>query len=302
MGGAPDRVTRQNSCWNPRRTRAHFPSSPRRIYAETPRSFAPRVPSFHVAGSGCRRREPRDTLHAQLHPLRAQDRPRNPPRLRPLRSAFRAVVGPAPRPGVHRRQPRHRPAQRRRDLPAHAGRHRRGALFDHAGKLHLLEGPHRGGFLPAALRPGARGREGPRLARRRGVRLHRQPAGQGDAPGGLSGGDLQHHRIQRFGPPQQPHAPQAARRGRQGGLHRRGGHRGRVERPRAVAPALARFPLSGGGSGRRADAERLHRQLDGDGGHRAPRRRLFSRVAPGRRPRLPGVQKARRTRAAIPRG
>ena len=68
-------------------------------------------------------------------------------------------------------------------------------------------------------------------------------------------------------PPQQPHAPQDARRRRPHRLHRRRRHRRPMDRQRAGPRALARHPLPGRRAGRRADAGRLHGQLDQD--HRA---------------------------------
>ena len=76
---------------------------------------------------------------------------------------------------------------------------------------------------------------------------------------------------------EQSHAPQAARRRRPGRLHRRRRHRRRVGRRRAGPRPLARLALPLEGPGRRADAGRVHGQLDQDHGQGAARRATTSR-------------------------
>ncbi len=212
---------------------------------------------------------------------------------------FERSLGQLLGPAARRRQPCDRPAKRRRNLPRHARRHGGRAAQHHAGKLHLLGGTHRGAILPALSEKA-----------RAGVRVHVLLDGLGCncirsalirqmRRRGRRGRDLQHRRILRPRPHQQPHAPQAARGRWARRLHRRRGHRRRMERPRAIARPLARRALPGRGAGGRADAERVRGQLDEDGGVRPPRRRLFPGAGTGRARSAAICSRARRTRAAI---
>ena len=95
---------------------------------------------------------------------------------------------------------------------------------------------------------------------------------------------------------QQPHAPQAADRGRQDRLHGRRRDRRSVGGPRPGPRSLARRAFPGRRTGGGADAGRVQRQLDQDDRRGVERRRLFPAARARRGGRCPGVHLLTRRR------
>ena len=183
---------------------------------------------------------------------------------------------PRERGGGHRRavrgrQPRDRAQQRRRVLSGDARRHPPRAAVGHHRGLYLLE---RRGRPPVRARAGRsraprRAGQDPARCRRLGHHRHGDPEDprRGRLPACLVPPDsLVHDRAL-----QPAHASQDAARGRTRGVHRRRRHRRPVERPRPGPGPLARRAGARRGSGRRAAADRVRRELAGDdrrAGHR----------------------------------
>lgn len=149
----------------------------------------------------------------------------------------------------------------RADLSGHAGRDPRRPPQRQHGNLHLLVGRGVETLRRRADRTRARRGEGARAGRLGGLGAHE------------TGGDRRAARRRRAlrvfpsaalvlaGPRQQPHPPQAADRGRPGGVQRRGGHRRCVGGQRPAAGPLARHAVPGGGPGGGADAGDLLAKL-----------------------------------------
>ena len=169
---------------------------------------------------------------------------------------------------------------------------------DRLRDLHLLVGSDRQGVRRRPRRASPRRRQGARAARLGRLAEDGGQPRRGAAVGGRRDPQVPPAALVAPRPPQQPHAPQAPRRRRPDRLHRRRRHRRAVDRRCSGPRALARHALRGRGPGRRADAGRLHGQLDQDVGRGAARRRVLPAARAARAAARRRCSAARRAAAA----
>ena len=166
------------------------------------------------------------------------------------------------------------PDQRRRDLPRLPGRHprRRGDREPHHLRLLARRDRHRGGRH--ALREGERGRGVQRDPRRRRRGADGPQARPQDARRRRARVLLPAAEAVRGAPPPVPQPPQAADSGRHHRIHRRGRHRGGVDRERPGSRPLARHPRASDRAGGARPPGRVRRELARVHRRRARRRPL----------------------------
>ncbi len=183
-----------------------------------------------------------------------------------------------------RRQPLQRPRQRRPHLPRDA-RRRSAARRRRSTSRRTSTGPATSAraFADALSERAKRRRAGARDARLGRHREDEQAHRRRDEQAGVEVERYQQAELDRHRQAQPPHAPQAADRRRRHRLHRWRRHRARVDRRRAGSRTTGATRTSDRRAGRRADAGRLHGQLDQDDRLRAVRRRLLPGPRTGRR-------------------